>query len=80
MILSTQSPRREVVNGVIKANIDARLSLMVSSIQESVTMIGETGAEKLKPHGDFILKTHDGTQRGQAYYIDDSKIQSIIEQ
>lgn len=31
-------------------------------------------------HGDFILKTHDGTQRGQAYYIDDSKIQSIIKQ
>lgn len=80
MILSTQSPRREVLNGVIKANIDARLSLMVSSIQESVTMIDEMGAEKLKPHGDFILKTHDGTQRGQAYYIDDSKIQSIIKQ
>ena len=80
MILSTQSPRREVLNGVIKANIDARLSLMVSSIQESVTMIDKMGAEKLKPHGDFILKTHDGTQRGQAYYIDDSKIQSIIKQ
>lgn len=80
MILSTQSPRREVVNGVIKANIDARLSLMVGDMRESVVMIGETGAEKLKPHGDFILKTHDGTQRGQAYYIDDSKIQSIIEQ
>lgn len=80
MILSTQSPRREVLNGVIKANIDARLSLMVGDMRESVVMIGETGAEKLKPHGDFILKTHDGTQRGQAYYIDDSKIQSIIEQ
>lgn len=80
MILSTQSPRREVVNGAIKANIDARLSLMVSSVQESVTMIDEMGAEKLKPHGDFILKTEDGTQRGQAYYIDDSKIQSIIKQ
>ena len=80
LILSTQSPRREVVNGVIKANIDARLSLMVSNMSESVNMIGETGAEKLKPHGDFILKTEDGTQRGQAYYIDDSKIQSIIKQ
>ena len=65
---------------MIKANIDARLSLMVGDMRESVVMIGETGAEKLKPHGDFILKTHDGTQRGQAYYIDDSKVQSIIEQ
>lgn len=80
MILSTQTPRREVITGVIKANIQATLSLMVGDMRESVVMIGETGAEKLKPHGDFILKTHDGTQRGQAYYIDDSKVQSIIEQ
>lgn len=80
LILSTQIPRREVLTGAIKANVQAMLSLMVSNIRESYTMIGETGAEKLKPHGDFILKTHDGTQRGQAYYIDDSKIQSIIEQ
>lgn len=80
MILSTQSPRREVVTGVISANMPIKISLMVSNMRESVVMIGETGAEKLKPHGDFILKTHDGTQRGQAYYIDDSKVQSIIEQ
>lgn len=80
LILSTQSPRREVLKGVIKANIQARLSLMVSDVEESVTILDETGAEKLKPHGDFILKTDEGTQRGQAYYIDDSKIQSIIKQ
>ena len=71
MILATQSPRREVVTGLIKANVPTKISLMVGSGTESMIILGETGAENLKPHGDFYASINNTDAiRGQAPFVD----------
>src|SRR5699024_5779434 len=71
MILATQSPRREVVTGLIKANVPTKISLMVGSSTESMIILEQTGAEKLKPHGDFYASINGTAMvRGQAPFVD----------
>lgn len=53
MLLATQTPRREYIDGAIKANVPTKFVLMVSSYTDSMVALGEPGAEDLKPHGDF---------------------------
>lgn len=79
MLIATQSPRREVVTGLIKANVPTKISLMVSSSTESMIILGDTGAEKLKPHGDFYASINNGKWvRGQGTYISDEEIEDIF--
>ena len=59
-IIATQSPRREVITGLIKANFPSKVSLMVASATESQIILGETGGEKLKPRGDMLIKMNGG--------------------
>lgn len=71
MILATQTPRKEVVTGLIKANVPTKISLMASSSTESMIILGQTGAEKLKPHGDFYASINNGgLVRGQGGFVD----------
>lgn len=80
MIIATQSPRREVITGLIKANVPSRVSLMVASSTESSIILDETGGEKLRPRGDFLLKMNGGqATRGQAPFISNGEIAEIFE-
>lgn len=79
MIIATQSPRREVITGLIKANVPSRVSLMVANSTESQIVLDETGGEKLKPRGDFWLKMNGGNKvRGQAPYVSNDEIDNIF--
>lgn len=79
MIIATQSPRREVITGLIKANVPSRVSLMVANSTESQIVLDETGGEKLKPRGDFWLKMNGGNKvRGQAPYVSNDEIDEIF--
>lgn len=79
MIIATQSPRREVITGLIKANVPSRVSLMVANSTESQIVLDETGGEKLKPRGDFWLKMNGGNKvRGQAPYVSNDEIDDIF--
>ena len=79
LIITTQTPRREVFTGRIKANTPARLSFMVSTQSESVNILDEIGAELLPPRGSFVLKTtYDGEVRyGQAPFVSEEAIDEI---
>lgn len=80
MIIATQSPRREVITGLIKANVPSRVSLMVANSTESQIILDETGGEKLRPKGDFLLKMNGGqVSRGQAPFVSDDEIAEIFE-
>lgn len=81
MILATQSPRREVVTGLIKANVPTKISLMVGSSTESMIILEQTGAEKLKPHGDFYASINGTAMvRGQAPFVDnETELPEIFE-
>lgn len=80
MIIATQSPRREVITGLIKANVPSRISLMVANSTESQIILDETGGEKLRPKGDFLLKMNGGqVSRGQAPFVSNDEIAEIFE-
>ena len=54
MIIATQSPRADVLTGLIKSNIPSRVSLSVSSNVDSRVILDESGAEKLLGNGDLL--------------------------
>ena len=56
MIIATQSPRKDVITGLIKSNIPSRVALSVSSIMDSRVIFDYGGAEKLLGNGDLLYK------------------------
>ncbi len=55
LILAMQSPRKEVVTGMIKTNIPGRVGLKVASKMDSRIILDEGGAERLLPNGDMLF-------------------------
>ena len=81
MILATQSPRANVVTGLIKANFPTRVAHMVANGTESAIILDDTGAEKLSPHGDMFIKWGGGNQvRAQAGFISDKELFKILDE
>lgn len=81
MILATQKPNKEVVTGLIKANIPCRVCLSVTSRTDSMIVLDQTGAEKLQGNGDMLYL--DGInnkvpQRLQAGLITDKEICNVV--
>lgn len=82
IVISTQRPSINVITGVIKSNIPARISFYVPSCIDSRTIIDETGAEKLQINGDIIFRKigSQNNKRIQTPYITDEEIEKIVEQ
>lgn len=56
MIIATQSPRKDVITGLIKSNIPSRVSLSVASNIDSRVILDQGGADKLLGNGDLLYK------------------------
>jgi S-DNA-T family DNA segregation ATPase FtsK/SpoIIIE len=71
LIIATQSPRVDVITGMIKANIPAKIALTTANSTESTIILGQTGAEKLSGKGDmlFLDPSSRGIQRLQGYIV-----------
>ena len=80
MILATQSPRKDVITGLIKANIPSRVALMVASSTDSVVILNESGAEKLLGYGDLLYKPAGmkSPLRIQSGYPTNKEIKEIV--
>lgn len=80
LILATQRPSREVITGIIKANIPTRISFKVASRVNSQIILDDTGAESLLGNGDLLYLPPGSSQllRAQGAYISDEEINQVV--
>jgi S-DNA-T family DNA segregation ATPase FtsK/SpoIIIE len=81
LILATQKPTVDVITGLIKSNLPARISFQVASRTDSRVVLDEMGAEKLLGNGDMLF-LWPGTStllRGQGTYLTDEEIERIVD-
>ncbi|MBM4043724.1 MAG: DNA translocase FtsK [Planctomycetes bacterium] len=81
LILATQRPSVDVITGLIKANLPARVSFHVSSKVDSRTILDRNGAEKLLGSGDMLLLPPGTSKlvRAQGTYVSDDEIRNVVE-
>lgn len=81
LILATQRPSVDVITGLIKANVPARIAFTVASQVDSRTIIDQVGAEKLLGQGDMLLLMSDmpKPKRIQGAFIGDDETKKIVD-
>lgn len=81
LILATQRPSREVITGIIKANIPCRIAFKVASRINSQIILDDIGAESLLGSGDCLFLPPGSSQllRAQGAYISDDDINRVIQ-
>ena len=80
-MLATQSPRVDVITGMIKANVPSRIAFAVSSQTDSRVILDQNGAEALLGQGDMLFSPVGSSklQRIQGAFIDEEQILEITE-
>jgi S-DNA-T family DNA segregation ATPase FtsK/SpoIIIE len=81
LILATQKPTVDVITGLIKSNLPARICFQVASRADSMVVLDEKGAEKLLGMGDMLF-LQPGTStiiRGQGAYVSDKEIERVMD-
>ena len=80
LVLATQKPTVDVITGLIKSNLPARICFQVASRTDSRVVLDEMGADKLLGNGDMLF-LWPGTStllRGQGTYLSDDEINRVI--
>src|SRR5436305_7109577 len=79
LILGTQRPSVDVITGLIKANVPARIAFATASAVDSRTILDMTGAEKLLGRGDMLVLPPDIAKpvRAQGVFVSDREIDSV---
>jgi S-DNA-T family DNA segregation ATPase FtsK/SpoIIIE len=80
LVIATQSPRVDVITGLIKANVPSRIAFAVSSQIDSRVIMDAAGAERLLGRGDMLY--HPGGQpkpvRAQGAFIDEASVEELV--
>lgn len=80
LILATQRPSVEVITGLIKANVTARVTFQVASQVDSRTVLDMAGAEKLLGRGDMLFLSAEFAKpkRIQSAYISEKEVRRVV--
>lgn len=81
LIVATQTPRADVVTGIIKANIPSRIAFQVSSALDSRVILDSKGAEKLVGKGDMLFLPPGSAklERSQGAFVSDEEVEAIVD-
>ncbi len=81
LILATQKPTVDVITGLIKSNLPARIAFQVASRTDSRVVLDEMGADKLLGNGDMLFLSPGTSQllRGQGTYLSDDEITRVVD-
>ena len=81
LIIATQTPRADVVTGIIKANIPSRIAFQVSSALDSRVILDTKGADKLVGKGDMLYLPPGSAklERAQGAFVSDEEVEAIVE-
>lgn len=81
LVLATQKPTVDVITGLIKSNLPARISFQVASKMDSRVVLDEGGAERLLGCGDmlYLAPGTSNVSRAQGTYVSDDEITDVID-
>lgn len=74
LLLATQRPDRNIVTGVIKANLPLKVCLRVTNSINSKIVLDEVGAETLRGRGDLLCDRGKGVERAQSLYLEPGEL------
>ena len=74
LLLATQRPDRNIVTGVIKANLPLKVCLRVTNSVNSKIVLDEVGAENLLGRGDLLCDRGKGVERAQSLYLEPGEL------
>ena len=80
LVIATQTPRKDIITGTIKANLPTKISFKVSNFTDSRVILDTMGAEKLLGKGDMLFKGPAGEmERIQGSMVSDPEIQKTVD-
>jgi len=81
LVLATQKPTVDVITGLIKSNLPARIAFQVASRTDSRVVLDEMGADKLLGNGDmlFLAPGTSNLTRAQGTYVSDDEVNGIVD-
>ena len=81
LVLATQRPSVDIITGLIKANVPARIAFQVSSKVDSRTILDQNGAEQLLGQGDMLclMPSYSTPMRVHGAFISDNEVQAVTD-